>query len=80
MKRTTIYLEEIKINKLQVYSYKNKISVSEIIRKAIDNFLEQKEQTPVRIEYKDIIGIAEGPERNNVSEKVEEFLKEKFSK
>jgi len=80
MKRTTIYLEEIKINKLQGYSYKNKISVSEIIRKAIDNFLEQKEQTPVRIEYKDIIGIAEGPERNNVSEKVEEFLKEKFSK
>ncbi|MBM3707154.1 MAG: ribbon-helix-helix domain-containing protein [Actinobacteria bacterium] len=80
MKRTTIYLEEFKINKLQDYSFKNKVSVSEIIRKAIDNFLEQKEQTTDRIEYKDIIGIAEGPEENNVSEKVEEFLKEKFSK
>jgi len=80
MKRTTIYLEEFKINKLQDYSYKNKISVSEIIRKAIDNFLDQKEQAPCRIEYKDIIGIAEGPEKNNISEKVEEFLKENFSR
>ncbi len=26
MKRTTIYLEDIKINKLQEYSYKNKIN------------------------------------------------------
>ena len=78
MKRTTIYLDESKLNKLKEFSYKNKISISDTIRLAIDNLFEKKEELKDKLNYKDIIGIAEGPENNNISEKVEEFLKEKF--
>jgi len=41
---------------------------------------EESNQKDKTIDYKDIIGIAEGSEVNNISEKVEEFLKEKFKK
>jgi len=81
MKRTTIYIDDIKLNKLKVFSSNEKISMSDAIRIAIDNMLEKKPiQDDKVIDYKDIIGIAEGPEVNNVSEKVEEFLKENFRK
>ncbi len=78
MKRTTIYLDESKLNKLKEFSNKNKISMSDTIRLALDNLFEKKEEAKNKLNYKDIIGIAEGPEVNNISEKVEEFLKEKF--
>ena len=42
MKRTTIYFNESKLNKLKEFSHKNKISVSDTIRLAIDNLLEEK--------------------------------------
>lgn len=82
MKRTTIYMEEAKLNKLKAFSYRKKISMSDAIRLAIDNLLEKEEsnQKDKAIDYKDIIGIAKGSEVNNISEKVEEFLKEKFKK
>ena len=55
--------------------------MSDAIRIAIDNMLESKTvQDDKVIDYKDIIGIAEGTEVNNVSEKVEEFVKENFRK
>ncbi len=77
MKRTTIYFNESKLNRLKEFSYRNKISVSDTIRLAIDNLLDEK-GIEDKINYKDIIGIAEGPDNNNISEKVEEFLKERF--
>ena len=81
MKRTTIYIDDVKLNKLKVFSSNEKISMSDAIRIAIDNMLESKPvQDKKAIDYKDIIGIAEGSEVNNVSEKVEEFLKENFRK
>jgi hypothetical protein len=81
MKRTTIYIDDVKLNKLKVFSSNEKISMSDAIRIAIDNMLESKPiQDDKVIHYKDIIGIAEGSEVNNVSEKVEEFLKENFRK
>lgn len=81
MKRTTIYIDDAKLNKLKAFSSREKISMSDAIRIAIDNMLEKKSAQKDRIiEYKDIIGIAEGPEVSNVSERVEEFLKESFRK
>lgn len=80
MKRTTIYLDESKLNKLREYSYKNKLSMSDTIRIAVDKLIDEKEIKKGEIGYKDIIGIAEGPESNNISEKVEDFLKDKFKK
>jgi len=80
MKRTTIYLNESKLNKLREYSYKNKLSMSDTIRIAVDKLIDEKENKKGKISYKDIIGIAEGPESNNISEKVEDFLKDKFKK
>ncbi len=80
MKRTTIYLDESKLNKLREYSYKNKLSMSDTIRIAVDKLIDEKEIKKGEISYKDIIGIAEGPESNNISEKVEDFLKDKFKK
>jgi hypothetical protein len=81
MKRTTIYIDDVKLNKLKVFSSNKKISMSDAIRIAIDNMLENKHINDDKvIHYKDIIGIAEGSEVNNVSEKVEEFLKENFRK
>ena len=81
MKRTTIYIDDAKLNKLKAFSYREKISMSDAIRIASDNMLEKKSiQKDKVIDYQDIIGIAEGTEVNNVSEKVEEFVKENFRK
>jgi len=81
MKRTTIYIDDAKLNKLKVFSSSENISMSVAIRIAIDDMLEKKSvQKDKVIGYEDIIGIAEGPEVNNVSEKVAEFLKENFRK
>ena len=81
MKRTTIYIEETKLNELKEFSYKRKMSMADSIRIAIDKLLEEKTYDKDRkLSYKDIIGIAEGPDTNNISEKVEDFLKEKFKK
>ncbi len=42
MKRTTIYLDESKLNKLREYSYKNKLSMSDTIRIAVDKLIDEK--------------------------------------
>ena len=80
MKRTTIYLDEIVLNKLKKYSFENKMTMTDTIRIAIKKFFESEKEINAGMDYKDIIGIAEGPYKDNVSEKVEEYLMERFKK
>jgi hypothetical protein len=80
MRRTTLYLDENKINRLKKLANEKKISISDIIRLAIDELL-KKDDLKIfdkQLDYKDIIGIAESSEANNISEKVEEYLIERF--
>ncbi len=42
MKRTNIYLTEPSVEKLQVLSVKTGLSVAELIRRAVDDFLKKQ--------------------------------------
>jgi len=76
MKRTMIYLKESQYISLERLARRQRKSMAELIRLAVDNLLKKQSK---EINYMSIVGIGKG-EPGKVSEEAEKYLKELFKK
>jgi len=77
MKRTTIFADENLINEIKELSREENISVAEIIRKAMKEYIMQKRRTKKRTFS--IIGVGASG-RSDIAERHEELLFEELRK
>lgn len=73
MRRTMIYIKDEQFLLLKKLAASSKRRMSEIIRDALSEYLRKKKRG---IKYYSFVGIAEGPENGDASERAEEVLKE----
>lgn len=71
-----VYLEENQYSRLSQIAKKEKKSLAQIIRQAVDDLLKRKGS---KVDYMSVIGIGKGAP-GRVSEEAEEYLKELFQK
>jgi len=75
MKKTMIYLEDYQYRQLKREAENSKKGMAMIIREAVNEYFKTRQK---KINYKEFVGIAQGPVKGSVSERVEEVLREEM--
>lgn len=75
MRKTMVYLEDDQFIYLKKAAVSSGKRMSQIIREALSSYLRGQTQ---KADYFSFVGIAEGPEGGDTSEKVEQILRERL--